>query len=272
MFFGKWIIKAADHIITKSKRAREIIYKTNLYKINKARKLKRRRMEQGRMVIFEKTISQNVKLLKISRRLHREMSERKKLEEDLRSIRQAFLILKKAHQKVEEELVRSYRHAGLINRKFSVLLDLDRNHYWENKKDLTNHILDIASNLSQADAGYLYKEEAGKGFRLLNSKNVKKKEVKRIKFLEEDELVSCLVEEKAIMKGDCLDYGCKIFDMNKLKHFLAIPLVRKRDGRLKGFIILGFAKKKIIDAKDVEFYDVFAMHAAAALLNAGVLA
>ena len=40
---------------------------------------------------------------------------------------------------------------------------------------------------------------------------------------------------------------------------------------LGGFIFLGFNKKKSVGTQDLEFLDVFAMHASTALAKAGVL-
>lgn len=213
------------------------------------------------------------KLLKISQRLQKEIAENKRLEKELQSATQALFLLRKAHDKAEEELIEAYQHAGLINRKFSVLMDLDKNNGWEKKKDLIGHILRIAASLSEAEATYIYKyRDADRHFWLLDSSGVKKSENESIKILSKKGLPDRLDREKTILKGRCADYDFKIFNLKPFKYFLAIPLVRKRDNRLKGFLILVFSKEKNIDSKDLEFYDIFAMHAASALLNAGVLA
>ena len=56
---------------------------------------------------------------------------------------------------------------------------------------------------------------------------------------------------------------------NKLEYFVTLPL--SKGTNLGGFIFLGFDKQKSVDKQDLEFLDVFAMHASNALIKAGIL-
>ena len=63
--------------------------------------------------------------------------------------------VRKSKEQSEKQLVESYQHLGMINRKISVLLDLDKNS--NKRKDAGSYILETAINLSRADVGLLYK-------------------------------------------------------------------------------------------------------------------
>lgn len=53
------------------------------------------------------------------------------------------------------------------------------------------------------------------------------------------------------------------------KYFLLMPLLK--NGRVKGFILVQFFNRKEMDSPELEFFDVFAMHASSALANVGIL-
>jgi hypothetical protein len=79
-----------------------------------------------------------------------------------------------------------------------------------------------------------------------------------------------LIKEKGILSGDIKRYEAKLLALdNKLEYFVTLPLLQGM--ALGGFIFLGFDKKKSVNTQDLEFLDVFAMHASSALVNAGVL-
>jgi hypothetical protein len=83
-------------------------------------------------------------------------------------------------------------------------------------------------------------------------------------------LLKHLIKERVLISGDIRRYEGEILSLdNKLEYFVTLPLLKGTD--LGGFIFLGFDKKKGVDAQDLEFFDVFAMHASNALAKAGVL-
>jgi len=177
-----------------------------------------------------------------------------------------------AKERSERQLVKSYQHLGLINRKISVLLDLGKN--YKDKKNLGNYILKTAISLSQADLGLLYKYDSKGNFALLSSRGVGKKIDEEIKFFnsESHKFLKPVVErqKKLEVRPEMYDLGC--FNINdRVRCYLIIPLSKMKSGRLKGAIFLGYLDEKKLYEQELEFYDVFERHASAALFNAKVL-
>lgn len=175
--------------------------------------------------------------------------------------------------KVELQLSDSYKHLGTINRKISLLLELDK--YPKSKKDkqkAIDHILNLAMNISEAPTGYLYSSKGRGKFNLLAHRGLTEQEKEKIKVISSRSvgLLRYLLKKKSIISGDIKRYEAKLLTLdNKLDYFIKLPLAKGR--ALGGFIFLGFNKKENVDAQDLEFLDVFATHASVALINAGVL-
>lgn len=69
----------------------------------------------------------------------------------------------------------SYKHLGLVNRKISLLLELE-NHSQskENKQEIVKYILSSLLNLSYAKAGLLYLAVGKNHFNLISSVGLEK--------------------------------------------------------------------------------------------------
>lgn len=179
-----------------------------------------------------------------------------------------------AKERSEHQLLESYNHLGMLNRKISVLLDLDKTA--RVKKDAGSYILETAINLSQADLGLLYKyndEEEGR-FSLLSYRGVGKKLGDELRNFsnEAHKFLSLLVKRQSIMevRSDIYKLGC--FNINnKVRCYLIIPLLKRKTGKLKGAIFLGYVNDKKLFNQELEFYNVFERHASSALFNAKVL-
>jgi hypothetical protein len=52
---------------------------------------------------------------------------------------------------------------------------------------------------------------------------------------------------------------------------LVIPLKKRRDNRLLGLIVLGFSSPLNLEAQELEFYDLFSLHAASILIEMEIL-
>jgi len=174
---------------------------------------------------------------------------------------------------IEKQLAESYKHLGLINRKITLLLELGE--YPKSKKhrqQIIDHILNLAMSISNAPTGYLYgSKEKGK-FDLLSYRGIKKEQKEKIKVITAHAvgLLKHLIKERGITRGDIKQYEADLLVLdNKLEYFVTLPLSKGSD--LGGFIFLGFDKKKSLATQDLEFLDVFAMHASNALARAGVL-
>lgn len=197
----------------------------------------------------------------------RDVSKRKKAEDDL--------AINRAQSKdiVEKELAESYTHLGLINRKISLLLELENS--TRSKKDqqkTIDHILNLAMNISNAPTGYLYGLKRRGKYDLLSYKGIEENQKEKIRVVTAKTigLLRHLIKEKGLISGDIKQYEAELLALdNKLEYFVTLPLSKGKG--LGGFIFLGFDKQMSVDAQDLEFLDVFAMHATNALIKAGVL-
>lgn len=197
----------------------------------------------------------------------RDISERRKGENELAVSRA------KSKNIIEKQLAESYKHLGLINRKITLLLELGN--FPKSKKyrqQIIDHILNLAMSISNAPTGYLYGSMKKGKFDLLSYKGIKKEQKENIKVITAHAvgLLKHLIKERGITRGDIRQYEADLLMLdNKLEYFVTLPLSKGTD--LGGFIFLGFNKKKSLATQDLEFLDVFAMHASNALARAGVL-
>jgi len=174
---------------------------------------------------------------------------------------------------LEGQLTNAYTHLGKINRKISLLFELDQ--YPKSKKgkqQTLNHVLNLAMNISNSSTGYLYQSKGKGKFDLLSHKGLNGEQKDKIKIISARtiKLLKHLIKEKKLISGYIKGYEAELLVLdNELKYFVTIPL--SKGTSLGGFIFLGFDKKNSVDAQDLEFLDVFAMHASIALAKAGVL-
>lgn len=182
------------------------------------------------------------------------------------------LRVKKSREKAEEQLVESYRHLGIINRKISLLLDLEQHGTKKNKKDVAQYIMDSAVNLSRASVGAIYRLEENKHFCLLaqyGMTNAQKKRVRKI-HCRDCGTLRFLIKQKRMIKGMPKEHGLgKLNFENKLKYFVMLPLGLEK--KPSGFLFLGFTDRKSMDSQELEFLNVFSVHTSSALFSAGIL-
>lgn len=176
-------------------------------------------------------------------------------------------------RRTEEQLVESYKHLGVINRRISLLLEIEKHSQSvKNKQEISEYILASAVNLARAKIGLLYKFNGGDEFGLVTGKGYGIKGNKNLRTVSFDqaEFSKKLISGKARLNGprELFDAGCLNLG-NKLNYCVVLPLFREKHCR--GFIFLGFSKRKSMDVQELEFLDVFAMHASTALTRAGVL-
>ncbi|MFA6383204.1 MAG: PAS domain S-box protein [Parcubacteria group bacterium] len=179
----------------------------------------------------------------------------------------------KSKKKIEGQLADAYKHLGTINRKISLLLELE--YFPKSKKHdqkIIDHVLNLAMNISNAQTGYLYGSKGRGRFDLLSCKGCEEEQKEKIKVItsRKVELLKHLLKEKNLISGNIKQHRVELLALNdKLEYFVTLPL--SKETALGGFIFLGFDKKKSVDAQDLEFLDVFAIHASNALAKAGVL-
>lgn len=126
-----------------------------------------------------------------------------------------------------------------------------------------DHILRLAMSVSKAPTGYLYGSKGEKEFMLLSSRGLLDAQKEKIRLITAETvgLLKHLLKEKRLTNGDIRQYEADLLAIDKkLEYFVTLPL--EAGIGLGGFIFLGFNKKAYVDVQDLEFIDVFAMHAA----------
>ena len=197
-----------------------------------------------------------------------DITERRQAEEKLAKTQEEL------RKRIEDQLVESYNHLGVINRKISLLLEMQKHPHSNRKKDLqdiSDYILSSAISLSRAQAGFLYRYEKNE-FNLVSLKGFEKEKAADLTRISSQKIAFAekIIKEKVRVNGSCelADPGC-FNEANLFSYFIALPLVK--ENRAGGFIFLGFSGIKSMDPQELEFLDVFAMHAASALSDAGLL-
>lgn len=177
-----------------------------------------------------------------------------------------------SRKRIEDQLTDSYKHLGMINRKISLLLELeDFPMSKKHTKDIIDHILTLAMSISNAPMGYLYGSKGRGKFNLLSYKGCNEEQKEKIKVITSRNvgLLRHLLQEKKLISGEIRRYEAELLAMdNKLEYFITLPL--SKETALGGFIFLGFNKKHNMSTQDLEFLDVFSTHASRALIKAGV--
>jgi len=181
-------------------------------------------------------------------------------------------------KKKEESLLESYNYLGVINRKISMLLDLEKmsnNARKRNSEEVLSYISKLAINISGANTSALFKiDEINKSgnFELLFSSGLSRDQIKKIRNLpvKECKILERIRNEKSKIFGSTANNDIRALDpTRKNKHFSILPI--KNYGKLKGILFLGFNEEKGTDNQELEFLEVFAMHVSSALIHAKII-
>jgi PAS domain S-box-containing protein len=238
-----------------------------LKKRGKARFFTQHRKKNGQVIDFEISANYTSYSGGMIFVFLRDVTERNKAEAEKAAYRASM------RKMLETQLADSYKHLGSINRKISLLLEIGK--YPISKKyrqGIIDHILNLAMNISNAPTGYLYGSKGKGKFDLLSYKGIKENQKEKIKEITTRTvgLLRHLLKEKNIVSGNIKRYEAKLLALdNKLEYFVTLPL--SKGNALSGFIFLGFNRKKNVEKQDLEFLDVFALHASSALSKAGIL-
>lgn len=174
-------------------------------------------------------------------------------------------------KETEKELIEYYKHLGSINRRISLLLDLNKYLYRRKRKEIFGYILDSAVSLSGATVGVLYFRSKD-NFYSVQANGVGHAHRKRIRVINAE---SCgflrrFLAEKILLRGSVREFELGVLDLEEDRgYFIALPFVVSR--QLKGFLFLSFPDRIGMDSQEVEFLDVFSTNATLALFNAGAL-
>ena len=174
-------------------------------------------------------------------------------------------------KEAQRRLVASYQYLGTINRRVSVLLDLNETVLKKRKKEALNHILWSALEISSAESACLYFPDKKESvFNLLTAVSRNKlspqDKSKMKKLSAENHLIGQLKKKKSCEQMFKSDLG-NLKKKSEIKYFLILPLLKKR--KLSGFFLLGFSEKRKLDDQEVGFLKVFTSHAFSLLSEIG---
>lgn len=191
----------------------------------------------------------------------RDMRKQKEAERVLEETRE------KAKRSLEQLLVDSYKHIGVINRKISLLLEMEKSpRLITGKREMTEYALRIAMKVSGSKIGFVYALSGRGRYHLLACRGLEKSEQEKILEMSsrKTKLLCRLYKEKKRLNGNVQQ--CKIglpVIEKKSSYFVVLPLLK--EAIFAGFILLGFSKRKSMDTQDLEFLDIFALHTSKAL-------
>ncbi len=165
---------------------------------------------------------------------------------------------------MEDNNFELYRHLGLLNRRVSILADLNRKKYTDSEKDMLDSITRSARNLSQAEICLCYdylddknlftllSADLDRGI-IINDDAIKKLMVDDFNWLKN------IMDEKKRFQGDCDEYNIGQLNLNGIiKSFLFLPMIK--DSEVVGGLFLGFINKSCVSTQELAFYDLFVMH------------
>lgn len=200
--------------------------------------------------------------------LRQDITEKKQEEEEIAKIQS------EKTKNMENQLVKSYEYLGTVNRRMSLLLDIEAHSMEVSKKNrqkITDYILNSALSLSQAKMGLLYRHDKEDDFQLVSKCGSLEKidqvsqsvNVSQIPFLKD------LIGRKKRISGPCsmFEFG-GFLDGHAVDYVVSIPFLEKKE--CKGFVFLGFENMKSMDTQELEFLDVFALYVSHSLSRAGV--
>ncbi len=193
---------------------------------------------------------------------------------DLRRSQEKYNIAQmELRKKIEEQLVDSYKYLGTINRKISLLLDIEeRSHKVINKKEIASYIVVSAISASRAEMGLLCKFNDRDNMRLIAGKGLNEEEMNNFQnfCLAKTEFFNKIKRESLKINGPFNPFNdiCSMIG-KKLTYFVALPI--KKEKKCIGLLFLGFTDRKSMDTQELEFLDIFAMHASSAILRAEIM-
>jgi PAS domain S-box-containing protein len=173
------------------------------------------------------------------------------------------------YHRMEEKLIESYKHLGVINRQVSILLDLNKQSGGKQKHQIIDYILNSATDISGAKISNIYSfNPEEKVFNLLASSRISFP-MERKKYticLKKFPQLKRLVKEKTRFQSAFSDeIGEKLKINEKINYFIFLPLIANDE--IKGAIMLGFTHKDSITTQELDFYEAFATQAAFIMNN-----
>ncbi|MFA6161239.1 MAG: PAS domain S-box protein [Patescibacteria group bacterium] len=167
---------------------------------------------------------------------------------------------------MEERLFDSYKHLGVINRKVSILLDMNKMNGYKETNEITQYIVRSALKLSQAKTVSFYEyRRHDNSLNLLHSAgySVSMKNKSSIDATGCTPLTPLVKNKTRVQGAFTADQMPGFYGMSAERYNLFLPLTSK--SQLKGCIHFEFAKKKFITTQELDFYEAFAALASSAM-------
>ncbi|MBU2025642.1 MAG: PAS domain S-box protein [Patescibacteria group bacterium] len=166
-------------------------------------------------------------------------------------------------KKIEKRLIESYKQLGLINRRVSVLIDINKSKPQEILKFVTRAALEF-SDAKICELYYFDKKQK----KLFQISNYIKPGFSVIRGAGSFCIwpaglghIRQFIKEKKRIQGLAEDYNIRKFCPDKkIKAFLLLPIVVKK--RLAGCLFVGFSVVEKLSTQELNFYDVFSAHLA----------
>jgi len=172
-------------------------------------------------------------------------------------------------KKAEEKLLDMYKYLGIINRKISILLNVNKQKFDEYKKEHLVFITKSAYNISEAEICMLYKyNKKDKNLKLLscNKKGVVSSSDNKIVSIKDSPVLKALIQSKkrihTTIKEENIPTCCPTEDIDS---FLLLPILE--DGEVSHILFLGFAKGQFITTQELDFFDMFVLQIASLLMK-----
>lgn len=176
-------------------------------------------------------------------------------------------------KRMEEQLSESYMHMGIVNRKMSLLLELEENlKDKKNKQDVIEYIISSAVGLSKAKICMLYAAIGKNHFNLVSSSGISEDEKKKLQTVSRAsvEFINDLVENIKRVNGPVEFEKSGTFNGNiDIRYFVALPIFK--NNACRGFLFLGFVDRDSMASQELEFLDVFSRHISSALIDSEIL-
>lgn len=196
----------------------------------------------------------------------RDIHDRRKTERLLEESR------RNSKKQVEQLLMEAYKNSGIVNRKITLLAELEKcPQPGMDKNYVVDYVLRMAMTVSGAATGYLYSAIGRGKYHLLACRGIKRSQCALLTDVSsrKTKMLKSLKQSKRRLSGDIRRYQGDLFALNKkLDYFVTLPIMQ--DSKLMGFIFLGFNKEHSFDTQEFDFLDIFSLHVSGALHRSGV--
>jgi hypothetical protein len=176
-------------------------------------------------------------------------------------------------RRIEDHLIEAYEQLGTANRKISLLLEIgEQADQKSNQKEIIEYIMNAASSACHAKMALLYRYEENGNLSLVTSRGFKKEDLGQYRTVVKDKVpfIRKMAEEKKRINLPCRLADVGAFKIcHKLNYFVAVPFILAN--KFKGFMFLGFERRKSMDSHELEFLDIFSIHATAAFAQMKVI-